>query len=164
MEKRMQRIFRGTLESLWSGWQFPKSGSIAAALFRHLSFFLGTPIGCHLDWLLAKLVMQIIHDLTCLVAEICGDFLRQVIGLLSSCTTEVLELVEQSILQGAKSLKDLIPIVMNSIIEAVVKKSVEDLKQLKGITATYRMTNKPLPVRHSPYVSGVLHRLKEGVI
>ncbi|KAI8000760.1 hypothetical protein LOK49_LG09G01104 [Camellia lanceoleosa] len=112
-------------------WNFPKSGSIAAALFRHLSFFLGTPIGCHLDWLLAKLVMQIIHDLTCLVAEICGDFLRQVIGLLSSCTTEVLELVEQSILQGAKSLKDLIPIVMNSIIEAVVKKSVEDLKQLK---------------------------------
>ncbi|KAH7865761.1 hypothetical protein Vadar_010838 [Vaccinium darrowii] len=35
-----------------------------------------------------------------------------------------------------------------------------DLKQLKGITATYRMTNKPLPVRHSPYVSGVLHPLK----
>ncbi|KAI7986079.1 Conserved oligomeric Golgi complex subunit 2 [Camellia lanceoleosa] len=104
--------------------------------------------------------VYIIHDLNCLVAEICGDFLRHVIGLLSSCSTEVLEPVEQSILQGAKSLKDLIPIVMNSIIEAVVKKSVEDLKQLKGITATYRMTNKPLPVRHSPYVSGVLHPLK----
>ncbi|GMQ09744.1 hypothetical protein CsSME_00053011 [Camellia sinensis var. sinensis] len=104
--------------------------------------------------------VYIIHDLNCLVAEICSDFLRHVIGLLSSCSTEVLELVEQSILQGAKSLKDLIPIVMNSIIEAVVKKSVEDLKQLKGITATYRMTNKPLPVRHSPYVSGVLHPLK----
>ncbi|CAL5440780.1 unnamed protein product [Camellia sinensis] len=103
---------------------------------------------------------RIIHDLNCLVAEICSDFLRHVIGLLSSCSTEVLELVEQSILQGAKSLKDLIPIVMNSIIEAEVKKSVEALKQLKGITATYRMTNKPLPVRHSPYVSGVLHPLK----
>ena len=70
-------------------------------------------------------MLQIIHDLNCLVAEICSDFLRHVIGLLSSCSTEVLELVEQSILQGAKSLKDLIPIVMNSIIEAVVKKSVE---------------------------------------
>jgi len=31
---------------------------------------------------------------------------------------------------------------------------------MKGITATYRMTNKPLPVRHSPYVSGVLRPLK----
>lgn len=35
----------------------------------------------------------------------------------------------------------------------------QDLKHLKGITATYRMTNK-LPVRHSPYVSGVLRPLK----
>ncbi|KAL0397241.1 UNVERIFIED_CONTAM: Conserved oligomeric Golgi complex subunit [Sesamum calycinum] len=31
---------------------------------------------------------------------------------------------------------------------------------MKGITATYRMTNKPLPVRHSPYVSSVLRPLK----
>lgn len=31
---------------------------------------------------------------------------------------------------------------------------------MKGITATYRMTNKPLPVRHSPYVAGVLRPLK----
>ncbi|XWS30632.1 hypothetical protein CRYUN_Cryun23aG0002200 [Craigia yunnanensis] len=37
---------------------------------------------------------------------------------------------------------------------------VYDLRQLKGITATYRMTNKPLPVRHSPYVAGVLRPLK----
>lgn len=31
---------------------------------------------------------------------------------------------------------------------------------MKGITATYRMTNKPLPIRHSPYVAGVLRPLK----
>eukprot|EP00262_Sarcandra_glabra_P009149 TRINITY_DN2317_c0_g1_i1.p1 TRINITY_DN2317_c0_g1~~TRINITY_DN2317_c0_g1_i1.p1 ORF type:complete len:183 (-),score=33.22 TRINITY_DN2317_c0_g1_i1:52-567(-) len=49
---------------------------------------------------------------------------------------------------------------MDTMIEALVEKSVEDLRQLKGITATYRMTNKPLPVRHSPYVSGVLRPLK----
>ena len=49
---------------------------------------------------------------------------------------------------------------MDVMIEAVVEKSVEVLRQLKGITATYRMTNKPLPVRHSPYVFGVLQPLK----
>ncbi|XP_059657391.1 conserved oligomeric Golgi complex subunit 2-like [Cornus florida] len=49
---------------------------------------------------------------------------------------------------------------MNSIIETLVQKSVEDLRQLKGITATYRMTNKPLPVRHSPYVVWILRPLK----
>ncbi|CAL5375228.1 unnamed protein product [Camellia sinensis] len=104
--------------------------------------------------------VYIIYDLNCLVAEVSGDFLGHVSELLSSCSTEVLDLVKQSILQGGKSLKDLIPPVMNSIIGTVVEKSVEDLRQLKGITATYRMTNKPLPVRHSPYVSGVLRPLK----
>ena len=32
------------------------------------------------------------------------------------------------------------------------------LRQLKGIAVTYRMTNKPLPVCHSPYVSDVLQK------
>ncbi|XP_057460047.1 LOW QUALITY PROTEIN: conserved oligomeric Golgi complex subunit 2-like [Actinidia eriantha] len=104
--------------------------------------------------------VYIIHDLNCLVANICGDFMGHVIELLSSCSTELVDLVKQSILQAGKSLKDLVPRVTNSIIETVVEKSVEDLRQLKGITATYRMTNKPLPVRHSPYVSGVLRPLK----
>ncbi|KAH7865302.1 hypothetical protein Vadar_004879 [Vaccinium darrowii] len=89
--------------------------------------------------------IYIIHDLNCLTEKICGDFLGHVVELLSSSSTEVLDLVKQSILEGGASLKDLIP---------------KDLKQLKGITATYRMTNKPLPVRHSPYVSGVLRPLK----
>nr|GMD94251.1 conserved oligomeric Golgi complex subunit 2 [Ipomoea batatas] len=65
-------------------------------------------------------------------------------------------LAQLSILQGAKSLKDLLPLV----ISAIVERAVEDIRQLKGITATYRMTNKPLPVRHSPYVSGLLRPLK----
>ncbi|KAA8542136.1 hypothetical protein F0562_023288 [Nyssa sinensis] len=105
-------------------------------------------------------LIYIIHDLNCLVAEVSGDYLGHVLKLLSSCSAEVVDLVKQSILQGGKSLKDLVPLVMNSIIETLVEKSVEDLRQLKGITATYRMTNKPLPVRHSPYVSAVLRPLK----
>ncbi|KAH6797145.1 oligomeric golgi complex subunit-like protein [Perilla frutescens var. hirtella] len=102
----------------------------------------------------------IIHDLNNLVEEVCGDYLGHVLGLLKSCSPEVLDLVKQSILQGSNSLKVLQPLVINSIVEALVENSVEDLRQVKGITATYRMTNKPLPVRHSPYVSGVLRPLK----
>uniref|UniRef100_A0A7N0RJ27 COG complex component COG2 C-terminal domain-containing protein n=1 Tax=Kalanchoe fedtschenkoi TaxID=63787 RepID=A0A7N0RJ27_KALFE len=34
------------------------------------------------------------------------------------------------------------------------------LKHIKGISATYRMTNKPVPSRYSNYVSGVLRPLK----
>lgn len=79
---------------------------------------------------------------------------------LSSCSAEVHDSVKDSILLGGKSLNDIVPSIINAIVEALVEKSVEDLRQLKGITATYRMTNKPLPVRHSPYVAGVLRPLK----
>lgn len=105
-------------------------------------------------------LVYVIHDINYLVTEITGSYLERVLQLLASCSSEVLDLVKQSILQGGKSLKDLVPVIMNAVIEALVEKSVEDLRQLKGITATYRMTNKPLPVRHSPYVSGVLRPLK----
>ncbi|OIT33781.1 PREDICTED: conserved oligomeric Golgi complex subunit 2 [Nicotiana attenuata] len=106
-------------------------------------------------------LVYVVHDLNCLVEEVCGDYLELTLELLKSCPAEVCDIVKQGILQGGKTLKDLLPIVMNAIIETIVEKSVEDLRQLKGITATYRMTNKPLPVRHSPYVSGVLRPLKE---
>ncbi|XP_019171329.1 PREDICTED: conserved oligomeric Golgi complex subunit 2 [Ipomoea nil] len=102
----------------------------------------------------------IIHDLNCLAEEVCGAYLAHVLELLKSCSTEVLDFVKQSILQGAKSLKDLLPLVISAIVETIVERAVDDIRQLKGITATYRMTNKPLPVRHSPYVSGVLRPLK----
>ncbi|XP_058103293.1 conserved oligomeric Golgi complex subunit 2 [Magnolia sinica] len=102
----------------------------------------------------------VMHDISCVVTELRGDFLGHVLQLLASCSTEVRDLVKISIMQAGKSLLDLAPIIIDTMIEALVEKSVEDLRQLKGITATYRMTNKPLPVRHSPYVSGVLRPLK----
>ncbi|XP_015866985.2 conserved oligomeric Golgi complex subunit 2 isoform X1 [Ziziphus jujuba] len=104
--------------------------------------------------------VYIIHDINCLAMEVDGDYLEHVLQLLSSCPSDALNLVKQSISQGGKSLNDLIPKVINTIVAALVEKSDEDLRQLKGITATYRMTNKPLPVRHSPYVSGILRPLK----
>ncbi|GKV12367.1 hypothetical protein SLEP1_g23522 [Rubroshorea leprosula] len=115
--------------------------------------------GC--EWAISALPDDfIIHDINWLAKRICGDYLEGILQLLSTCSTEVLDLVKKSILHGGKSLSDLLPSVINTIIEALVDKSVEDLRQLKGITATYRMTNKPLPVRHSPYVAGILRPLK----
>ncbi|XP_077213964.1 oligomeric golgi complex subunit-like protein [Tasmannia lanceolata] len=104
--------------------------------------------------------IYVMHDIGCLVMEVNGDYLQHILQLLSSCSAEVLDIVKHSIVQGGKSLEDLVPDIMDTMIEALVEKSVEDLRQLKGITTTYRMTNKPLPVRHSPYVSGVLRPLK----
>lgn len=69
--------------------------------------------------------LQVMHDIGSLVTELNGNYLEHVLQLLTSCPTEVLGIVKQSILQGAKSLKDLIPIIMDTMIEALVEKSVE---------------------------------------
>jgi hypothetical protein len=42
----------------------------------------------------------------------------------------------------------------------VAERCVEVLRQMKGITATYRMTNKPAPTRHSHFVPGVTQPLR----
>ncbi|XP_015965966.1 conserved oligomeric Golgi complex subunit 2 [Arachis duranensis] len=104
--------------------------------------------------------IYVIHDIRCLEEHVRGDYLEHVLQLLSSCSPDVLESVRQSILQGGQSLKSIEPLVTKAVVESLVEKSVEDLRQMKGITATYRMTNKPLPVKHSPYVAGVLRPLK----
>lgn len=106
-------------------------------------------------------LIYVIHDVKLLVNEVCGDYVGHVMEVLSSFPKEVLDNVKQSVLQSGESLeRTTLPVIKTSIIDALVQKSVEDLKQLKGISATYRMTNKPLPVRHCPYVSAILHPLK----
>ncbi|KAM3318374.1 hypothetical protein ACQJBY_035862 [Aegilops geniculata] len=116
------------------------------------------------EWALSVPVedfIYVMHDVNALIGELSesGDFVGRVNQLLASCPIEVLTLVKQSILQAVEPLKELLPSIMDVMIGVIVKRSNEDLKHLKGITATYRMTNK-LPVRHSPYVSGILHPLK----
>lgn len=73
----------------------------------------------------ADLFWQIIHDINCLAMEVCGGYLEHVLQILSSCSADVLDLVKQSISQGGKSLNDLIPKVINTIIEILVEKSDE---------------------------------------
>ena len=41
----------------------------------------------------------------------------------------------------------------------IADKCLETLKQLRGITATYRMTNKPLPTKASHFVPTILSPL-----
>lgn len=75
--------------------------------------------------LLVTFWTQIIHDLKCLVDEVSGDYLANVLEVLKSGSSEVRDLVKQSILQGGNSLKVLQPVVLNSIVEIIVEKSVE---------------------------------------
>ncbi|KAL2613354.1 hypothetical protein R1flu_025046 [Riccia fluitans] len=100
------------------------------------------------------------HDLKLLDKKIKGLLLQNVEAALAPSSHEIISIVKQSICQGADLLLDIIPALTDVLTEAVADKCVEALKQAKGITATYRMTNKPLPTRHSPYVASILQPLK----
>ncbi|CAH8384677.1 unnamed protein product [Eruca vesicaria subsp. sativa] len=117
--------------------------------------------GC--DWAVSATTedfVYVIHDVNYLVSEVCGDYLGHISHHLSSCSTEVLDVVRKSMLQGGDKLKEVLPLLTNAIIEILVERSVEDLRQVRGISTTYRMTNKPPPTRHSPYVVGILRHVK----
>lgn len=106
-------------------------------------------------------LIYVLHDISCLVTELInGGYLDSVLQHLSSCPTEVIDLVKQSILHGGKTLENVLPQILETMSQSLVEKCVEDLRQIKGITATYRMTNKPIPVRHSAYASAILRPLK----
>ena len=86
--------------------------------------------------------MQIIHDINCLATEVCGDYLQHVLQLLSSCSSDDLDLVKQSILQGGKSLTDLVPLVISAIVETLVEKSIEVSFSLVLVRPCYDLLEK----------------------
>ena len=69
--------------------------------------------------------LQVIHDVNYLVSEVCGDYLKHISQYISSCSTEVQDVVRMSILQGGDKLKEVLPSLTNTIIEIIVDKSVE---------------------------------------
>lgn len=69
--------------------------------------------------------LQVIHDVNCLVSEVRGDYLEHISHYLSSCSTEVLDVVRMSMLQGGESLEKVLPLVTKTIVEVIVDKSVE---------------------------------------
>lgn len=99
-----------------------------------------------------------------LVGMVKGSYMDHVLPLLSGNNSEeVCEVVRQSLLQGTEALLAIVPALSDVLTEALTEKCVEVLRQVKGIIATYRMTNRPLPSRHSPYVTSVLQPLKTFV-
>ncbi|KAG2243465.1 hypothetical protein Bca52824_094685 [Brassica carinata] len=69
--------------------------------------------------------VYVIHDVNCLVSEVRSDYVGHISHYLSSCSSEVLDVVKKSMLQGVESLENVLPLVKKTIIEVIVDKSVE---------------------------------------
>ena len=65
------------------------------------------------------------HDVDYLKNKVKNDFLEIILQLLQSCSSQILDLVNQSILEAGSSLKDLLPSLLDAIVDSIVEKSSE---------------------------------------
>ena len=99
-------------------------------------------------------------DIERLCERVRTDGVKNVETGVKSLGNELTSIATGCILDGAKDVESLIPKLSEFIIKVFVDRCVEALKQLKGITATFRMTNKPMPTRHSHFVPMILAPLE----
>mmetsp|Transcript_5380 Transcript_5380/g.19660 ORF Transcript_5380/g.19660 Transcript_5380/m.19660 type:complete len:776 (+) Transcript_5380:188-2515(+) len=117
------------------------------------------------EWALAASPNEFLlvwHDVDMLSERVRREFLEELAVKLGGVYTssEAVECIQSSIGEGVEHIAALAPQVMTLLREAVADKCAEVLKQLRGITAAYRMTNKPVPTRPSPYVASILQPLR----
>ncbi|XP_026412582.1 pentatricopeptide repeat-containing protein At1g62930, chloroplastic-like [Papaver somniferum] len=105
----------------------------------------------------AELLLDTFHVISKVVylrvAEFERDFLGHVFQHLVAC--------KNHILQGVKVMNDAVSQIMGTVTRILVLKSMEDFcRQLRRVTATYKRTNTPVPVRHTTCVYELLRPLK----
>ncbi|GBF98792.1 hypothetical protein Rsub_11374 [Raphidocelis subcapitata] len=85
-----------------------------------------------------------------------GPLLQRLRALMAGLPSEAGGRVDEAFARAAAQIGDASDEVLRAAAEEVADRCVAVVRQLKGITATYRMTSKGPPTRHSHYVSGVL--------
>ena len=72
------------------------------------------------------------------------------------------ESISSSFKQVTDRLRACLPfIIVRLLATTIASRCTDVLRQLRGITATYRMTNKPPPTRPSPYTASILRPMME---
>mmetsp|Transcript_18657 Transcript_18657/g.40080 ORF Transcript_18657/g.40080 Transcript_18657/m.40080 type:complete len:830 (-) Transcript_18657:232-2721(-) len=100
------------------------------------------------------------HDVELIAGFLTSSYQPALSPLLAGLAPEVLTAVNVVITEQASSLASQAAALLACMSDEVAERCVAVVKQLKGITATYRMTTKGPPTRHSHYVTGVLVPLR----
>jgi hypothetical protein len=83
-------------------------------------------------------------------------------GMVDSDRNEIQSIVSAVLKDTADQIHPLIDKAWNEIIvQILTKKCSAPLAAVKGVAATYRMTNRPPPTQASPFVATILRPLKE---
>ncbi|BDA46634.1 Conserved oligomeric Golgi complex subunit 2 [Coccomyxa sp. Obi] len=88
------------------------------------------------------------------------DFLDELLRLMPFLPPEASEGVRAALLEGASAVAAQAAALVRAVIEDLTETCSGVLKQLRGITATYRMTTRPAPTKASHYVAAILSALR----
>ncbi|EFJ16858.1 hypothetical protein SELMODRAFT_115746 [Selaginella moellendorffii] len=102
-------------------------------------------------------ILLLRHDVELLHKKLTGSYLDYALGVLGPTSAN---LSQKSILSAAQNLLDVVPVLTDVLTDTLADKCVEELKNLKGITTTYRLTIKPLPTHHSHVATNLLQALR----
>jgi hypothetical protein len=81
---------------------------------------------------------------------------------LDTTLNEMMSLCRDLLVDASHDLEMIVTRSWNDVItEALIKKCVGPIAAVKGIAATFRMTNRPAPTLASPFVATILRSLKE---
>ncbi|CAN0116944.1 unnamed protein product [Scytosiphon promiscuus] len=118
------------------------------------------PVAADLDKLLAALKSDFVGVVAARIsAPAAGEPHRGGRGALAH--EDAHELVGEAVLEAAGNWGGLVQALWEKATSQVAAQCTTILQAVKGITATYRMTNKPAPQRPSPFVPNVLRALRE---
>jgi hypothetical protein len=113
-------------------------------------------------------VASVAWELAILESSLRHDYVETIVNAITVSTDaqaaaeEVRSIVSESLSEVSTSIREVVEKSWNSmIVKLITQKCSAPLGAVKGVAATYRMTNRPPPTQASPYVPTILRRLKD---
>lgn len=157
------------LKKSWSSeiWIFPITGFLLewsllgiSRYKKYLEDYIGKTESDYSN-LDSKDLVNLLWDLRSLPHWINNEFQLDTSMLRNCNVQELVEDISHLIQSWVKECSDKKEQVQQLLCNVIVSKCTENLQSLRGILAAYRMTTKPVPKHHSPFVVNILRPLKD---
>lgn len=99
-------------------------------------------------------------DMIAVAEYVRSSLLEKMLDLMVALPEEARSAAQAALRQLSDAIESQAGDLLDEMCEEVVDTCAPMVKQLRGITATYRMTSKGPPVRHSHYVNSILAPLR----
>lgn len=105
-------------------------------------------------------LLYLYYDVEKLIAALPQQHFPHVRAINAHLPADVLEILQEGYDDSLAELAKDLPEITTVVTDLIIDRCATSLLPLRGISRTYRLTNKPVPTRHSYYVPNVLKPLQ----